>query len=454
MKEYGAATEPFKELSLRATSLTVYGNVRNDEVVSALQELLEAIGKTEFEVLYKCYHRFCSLAVTHNWPEYFARLILEDENPFSRRAAQRGREGLNPSLWALTIRDLEVCRALGAVSSGEIKAVATALFASEVGQSPLAPEYWPEWERAGGDEEDLSQKGKHFWHKDVYQKALHYAIGKGTAEERGAVLADYHHLLGYGVLGPYVAFRWRGEVEYLEGIAEPDPVQREQLIGLDRELALIAENTKYFLAGHAANNMILYGNRGTGKSSAVKSLLESYGEQGLRLVELAKGDLGDFPKVVRILSGRPQKFIIFVDDLSFDDTEPEYKALKTVLEGGLEAKPGNVLIYATSNRRHLIRENFSDRQGDEIHVLDTVEEKLSLADRFGITVTFPSPDQEGYLGIVQGLADQRGLTVAPDELRRLALRWEMMHNGRSGRTARQFIDYLEACLASPDCQQG
>lgn len=452
MTENGDAMESIKVLSLRAASLTVYGEVGRDEVVQALQELLEAIGKTEFETLYKCYHRFCSLAVTHQWPEHFARLILEDENPFSQITSQWGLEGLSSSLLALTMRDLEVCQTLIGVTSRDIKEAANRRFASEVGNSPLAPQFWPEWEETGGTSGTLSQQGNRSWHRDLYQKALQAVLEKGSVTETVTALADYHHHLGYGVLGPYVAFRWRSEKKYLEGIADPDPVRREQLIGLDRELKLIAENTKYFLAGHAANNMILYGNRGTGKSSAVKSLLDSYGEEGLRLVELAKKDLGDFPKVVRILSGRPQKFIIFVDDLSFDDTEPEYKALKTVLEGGLEAKPGNVMIYATSNRRHLIRENFSDRQGDEINVRDTVEEKLSLADRFGITVTFPSPDQEGYLAIVEGLATQRGLEVAPDELRRLALRWEMLHNGRSGRTARQFIDYLEANLASPDCQ--
>lgn len=446
----------FQELSLRAASLTVYGKLRDDGVFRAFQELLEVFRDNDFEVLYRCYHHFCSLAVIHNWPEYLAHLILEDENPFSHIASQRGREGLSQSLWALTIRDLEVCQALAAVSSREMKAAAAEHF-PDVSYGSLAPGLWPEWEQAGKERhyvEDELRQGRHPWHRELYQKALRSVISPGTAADSAAILADYHHRLGYGVLGPYVAFRWRGEEQCLEGIAEPDPVRRDQLIGLDRELKILAENTEYFLRGHAANNMILYGNRGTGKSSAVKSLLDSYGEQGLRLVELAKRDLGDFSKVVRLLSGRPQKFIIFVDDLSFDDTEPEYKALKTVLEGGLEAKPANVLIYATSNRRHLIRENFSDRQGDEIHGRDTMEEKLSLADRFGITVTFPSPDQEGYLNIVQGLAAQRGLQVDPSELRRQALRWEMMHNGRSGRTARQFIDYLEACLASSDCFQG
>ena len=447
----------FQELSLRAASLTVYGKIQDDEVFRAFQELLQVLRNNDFEVLYRRYHLFCSLAVAHNWPKHLARLILEDENPFSRAAAQGGRAALNPSLWALAVRDLQVCRSLGAIRSRELKAAAAAQF-PDIRAASLAPESWPEWEQNGKGQQDAEEKwgpqqGSLPWYSDLYREALHSVI-LDTPEQSADTLAKYHQRLGYGELGRYVAFRWRGEGQYLEGIAEPDPVRREHLIGLDRELKLIAENTEYFLAGHAANNMILYGNRGTGKSSAVKSLLDSYGQQGLRLVELAKRDLGDFPKVVRLLSSRPQKFIIFVDDLSFDDTEPEYKALKTVLEGGLEAKPANVLIYATSNRRHLIRENFSDRQGDEIHVRDTMEEKLSLADRFGITVTFPSPDQEGYLNIVQGLAEQRGLQVDPAELKRQALRWEMMHNGRSGRSARQFIDYLAASLASSAYSQG
>ncbi|MCL6635108.1 MAG: ATP-binding protein [Peptococcaceae bacterium] len=196
-----------------------------------------------------------------------------------------------------------------------------------------------------------------------------------------------------------------------------------------------------------ANNVLLYGDRGTGKSSTVKALLNHYRDRGLRLVEVAKGDLNGFALIARQLRDRPQRFIIFVDDLSFEESEVAYKELKAVLEGGLESRPANVLIYATSNRRHLVREHFSDRAAPagpdgEVRGNDTVQEKLSLADRFGITVLFTSPDRALYLDIVRGLAKQRGISLAEGELERRALLWEAWHNGRSGRTARQFVDQI------------
>jgi predicted AAA+ superfamily ATPase len=197
-----------------------------------------------------------------------------------------------------------------------------------------------------------------------------------------------------------------------------------------------------------ANNVILYGSRGTGKSSLVKALLNEYVDKGLRLVQLKKDQMKCYPELVRQLAAVPLKFIIFIDDLSFSGEEEDYKILKSLLEGGIEARPGNVLIYATSNRRHLIKESFADRRPDDVHAHDTMDEKLSLADRFGITVTFLSPDQKTYLQIVEGLCAQEGLRIDKTLLRQKALQWVMMNNTSSGRTARQFVDNLKAKLAS------
>jgi len=201
------------------------------------------------------------------------------------------------------------------------------------------------------------------------------------------------------------------------------------------------------LAGLPANNILLYGDRGTGKSSTVKALLNRYRENGLRMVEVKKSDLADFPRLVRELRTSPQRFVLFVDDLSFEENEVEYKELKAVLEGGLESRPENVVIYATSNRRHLVRERFTDRQPEypengEVRPGDTVQEKLSLADRFGVTVLFMAPDKALYLEIVRGLAARRGISWPREELERQALLWEAWQNGRSGRSARQFIDSI------------
>ena len=182
---------------------------------------------------------------------------------------------------------------------------------------------------------------------------------------------------------------------------------------------------------------MLYGEKGTGKSSSVKALLNRYAKDGLRMIELSKGQLMDFYKIIQQIRDRGQRFIIFMDDLSFEDFETEYKYIKALIEGGLQKKPENVLIYVTSNRKHLIRESWKDRESaeGEIRMTDSVQEKLSLADRFGIVITYLSPAQEEYLGIVQALAKKNGIDMPAEELRKRAIQWEMKYHGRSGRTA-------------------
>lgn len=265
-------------------------------------------------------------------------------------------------------------------------------------------------------------------------------------------LADHYRAAGTGLFAGYQAFLWLGaeHTPPLRGVRHPDPIALVDLIGDRRQRDLIVRNTEQFLAGLPANNVLLYGDRGTGKSSTVKALLNAYADRGLCLLEVGRSKLGDFPAIVDLLGNQPEHFILFVDDLSFDEQEMGYKDLKAVLEGGLEVRPANVLVYATSNRRHLVMERQSDRAqpgDDELHGFDTVQEKLSLADRFGITLTFVTPDQEHYLDIVRGLAQRRGLAIADDDLRRRALQWASWHNGRSGRSARQFVDDLTGELA-------
>ncbi len=267
-------------------------------------------------------------------------------------------------------------------------------------------------------------------------------------------LAGTYASAGAGIFGRYRAFRWEhsGERGQLAGVDRPDPVRLQELIGYDHEREPVIRNAERFVAGFPANNVLLYGERGTGKSSTVKALLNEFGDRGLRLIEIPKEHLGDYPQLMTLLNQRRERFILYVDDLSFEEQETHYKALKAILEGGIEARPENVILYATSNRRHLVRERFSDRSRgdeDEIHVLDTMEEKLSLADRFGIRVTFTGPDQERYLRIVRSLADGRGVRIARDELDRRALTWAQRQRGRSGRTARQFVDALVGELALP-----
>jgi hypothetical protein len=250
-----------------------------------------------------------------------------------------------------------------------------------------------------------------------------------------------------------LAFVWqrRGEHGRFRPVRHVDRITLADLIGIDGQLHKLIRNTKQFLRGAPANHVLLWGERGTGKSSAVKALLHEYASDGLRLVQVHRQDLLDLPEITEQLWDRPEKFILFCDALSFEADDLEYKELKAMLEGGLHAQPKNLLIYATSNRRHLITERMADRQvvvaNGEIHANDALSEQLSLADRFGLRLGFYAIDQQTYLRIVRHLAAARGLPVDDETLEREALRWAMAYSGRSGRSARQFVDDLQGRLA-------
>jgi uncharacterized protein len=350
--------------------------------------------------------------VGNAWQDHLLERIIHDENAFSLKAQRSGPEGMGAALIAAVKSDLAELRRL---------------FDEDLGLGELRP--------AGAREPEPMKRqlaGSEDWPGLIETLAAHYA----------------RH--GTGILAEHRAFRWDSPREVIEPVRNPDPIRLEDLFTYDAERELLLANTEHFLAGHPANNVLLYGDRGTGKSSTVKALLQRFLE--LKMIEMAPGDLGDLPRLLPIVAANPGRFILFVDDLSFDDMELQYKHLKAVLEGGLESRPNNVVIYATSNRRHLVKERFSDLTkpiiNDEIHQQDTVEEKLSLSDRFGITLTFITPDQERYLTIVREIAAMRGLSLDAQELRMRAIRWAMYHNGFSGRTARQFVDFLDGELAA------
>lgn len=246
------------------------------------------------------------------------------------------------------------------------------------------------------------------------------------------------------------AFRWeeRGKGEFvLNGIMKPDPISFKNLIGYERQRKQVQDNTERLLQGLPAQNVLLYGDRGTGKSSTVKALVNEYGSQGIRLIQVPRTNIGGLQMAMSTLRNIPLKFILFIDDLSFEENEVNYKELKTQMEGSLEHQPANVCVYVTSNQRHLVKEYFSERgvveQGGEIHTGDTAQEKLSLADRFGLKVTYTAPDNRTYLNIVRELAQQENIRIETDTLERLAVKWTLWYNERSGRTARQFIDNLK-----------
>ena len=283
-----------------------------------------------------------------------------------------------------------------------------------------------------------------------FEKIKEMLMNSESWQECTESLINFHKKNGTGRSTAYSAFVWersQGEEEgHLREISEPDPIRLSDLVGYESQKEEIIKNTKNFVKGVPANNLLLYGARGTGKSSTVKAILNEYYQEGLRLIEVDKDQLSDFTRIIRLLRHKKQKFIIFVDDLVFAENEASYSALKTILEGRIENRPSNILIYATTNRRHLVQEKFSDR--DEVHSKDTQEEQLSLADRFGITISFFTPDQKEFLKIVDGVAATRGLKVEEEYLHREALKWEKWHNGRSPRSVRQFIDWLEGELSS------
>ena len=265
------------------------------------------------------------------------------------------------------------------------------------------------------------------------------------------VLTDYYSKCGSGIYGLYKAFRVdpaavaAGELK-LVPVTDSAEVTFDDLVGYEAQKKTLRDNTEAFVSGSYANNVLLYGDSGTGKSTSIHALMHEYVERGLRLIEVTKPDRGRLPQILSEIKKRNYRFILFLDDLSFEEDESDYKELKAMLEGALETRSDKVLIYATSNRRHLIRETWGDRSdmeyNEDIHRSDTMEEKLSLASRFGVTIYYPKPGPREYLEIVRSLAARKGIELSGQELEDAARKWELRHGGMSGRTASQLITWL------------
>ncbi len=371
------------------------------------------------------------------WQHHLLSRLLDDENAFSLKAERAPWTRIGPALLAQARADLAALQCCYRVGGAAIVHAA-----ARIADVPAVP--WSEFRPLVSSARRSARS----------RMMLRLAAARDWAD-CVRDLAGYFAETGVGLFGRHRAFRWirRDGRGRLEGVHDPDPVRLQDLVGYELERQPVVENTRQFVAGAPANNVLLYGDRGTGKSSTVKALLNEFHGRGLRLIEVAKEHLDDYPEILSVVRGRRERFILFVDDLSFEEHETHYKALKAVLEGSLEARPDNIVLYATSNRRHLVAERFADRQraslDDEVHPEDTAQEKLSLADRFGIHAPFLIPDQDRYVRIVEGLAARYRLRLPAGELRRRALLWSQWHNGRSCRTARQFIEALrgEAILA-------
>ena len=277
--------------------------------------------------------------------------------------------------------------------------------------------------------------------KIVNQSDLDALLSRAaTSKQVADALIEYYRRFGYGDIATYRAFKWSSG--NLVGIEHFDDQSFDDLIGYDHQKKLLIENTEAFLDGRGANNVLLVGARGTGKSSSIKALVNRYYERSLRLIQLMKPQLSELPSLMENLRQYPsRKFIIFLDDLSFEESEDEYKLLKSSIEGGVETRPSNVLICATSNRRHLIQETWRDRQDgqEELYKDDSVNETISLSDRFGLIIHYYAPNQDEYLAIIQHMLEKNGVKLDAEQLRLEGVRWEMTHSGRNGRTAQQFV---------------
>lgn len=296
-------------------------------------------------------------------------------------------------------------------------------------------------------------KRERIYNRDVSQQVRTLRADLATAknaEEMFSLITEYYRQYGYGVFAANRAFRIRrekeGTVTFLP-ISNIDRVMLDDLLGYELQKRELRHNTEAFLSGKRANNVLLYGDAGTGKSTSVKALINEYYDRGLRMIEIYKHQFKDLSSILAQIKNRNYRFIIFIDDLSFEENEVEYKFLKAVIEGGVETRPDNVLIYATSNRRNLIRETWKDRtdmeHNGDLHRSDTVEEKLSLAARFGVSINFNAPTQKEYHQIVLTLAKRQGIQMDEKELLAKSNAWEIRHRGFSGRTAQQFIHYME-----------
>ncbi|MEH2312916.1 MAG: ATP-binding protein [Nostoc sp.] len=418
-------------LQRQAASLLLYQSVLQGEVGIAFLELLQAIRYTDADArsclqAYGSY--FYALAARNqNWEDYLITQLLFSKNPFTKLAEVREFKDLPPALVAAVEHDLQILQSLYKCSSASLSE-----WIQGVAQMPISPVVWYK-------EQELVEV------EIKFVTYLQQLDNWGDAVEE---LAAYYRQCGSGLFAEYRALRW--QAGQFIGIRYSDPVKLSALVGYESQKDALLKNTEFLLSGEMALHVLLYGSRGSGKSSLVKSLLNEYSNRSLRLLEVSKSDLKDLPEIVEHLRGVSQKFIIFVDDLSFEEDDDAFKALKVVLEGNLTARPDNVVVYATSNRRHLIREFFVDRpapkDNEEIHAWDTMQEKLSFSDRFGLTLTFEPANQKTYLKIVQHLAAQAEINITQEDLEFQALQWATRHNGRSGRTARQFVDFLKADL--------
>lgn len=403
---------------LMLSSLSVFRNILKDEVCAGFYELLKAHNKTPRELMYAWGSFAKAFSESENSEKglvyHFTKTAVLDNNEFTRLLAED--KPLPDYLKENAARDLAMIPAVAMISGDLI--LKDSQFSDDIAQFT---DTLPKW-ISGAPFEPM--------------------LKKGICTD---ILKELYKNEGYWIFYENSSFSWRqGEII---PVKNPDQITEKDLKGYEKPRGIVEENIKAFIEGKTANNCLLYGSKGTGKSSTIKVLADKYSKDGIRIIEIPKEELGSLHDLCSIVGGLVTKFILFIDDLSFEKSDQSYMALKAMLEGGLSVLPENVIIMVTSNRRHLIRETFANAnaKNEEIHPGDTREESLSLYDRFGLAVNFSQPDKNEYLYIVKKLAEDRDIEMDEQELYNKAERWALLRGGRSPRCARQFIDslYLE-----------
>ncbi len=426
--------ESLKTSFFHLDRLIIFRSILYDDLFSEIQNLILQLNEYISEEQNRKYYEICYKLINEAEKEgfqgdllqnYLLKLIAADKNPLSLKAEKVGNT-ISPCLYQAALHDIKILKEIYKFTLADIGMIIG------IGEISFISHYSP----------TLNNKSSNPLQSNF--KTFKYAFSKEKNPEVLNTLIDYYNSTGCGQLNQFMAFRYDEIQKGIIGINNFDPVTFNDLVGYEEQREKLIKNTELFLKGKKANNVLLYGDSGTGKSSSIKALVNQFFYKGLRLIELDKDQIKEIPGLLEILGERGLYFIIFMDDLSFEDFEVEYKYLKAVMEGGIELKPDNVLFYATSNRRHIVKESWEDRtEGHgEVHQSDAIQEKLSLSERFGLTIRYPAPDHNQYLEIIKGLALKEGLDVPEDDIIQGALKWEMWHHGRSGRTARQYINYL------------
>lgn len=428
------------------SKLLIYSNLGEDSILTNLSGIFKSWEKGVDEKeeiiarIYKEIKRILDISTaygfdTNLWHNYLTFLLVSNENSFSLTCERTGASE-DGTVNYLAKQDFRIFKALFDFDFGPIeRALGIDCFTTICSYKAVA-------KRERVYNRNVSEK--------VRELSLKIAAAEGE-EEIFRLVTDHYKRYGVGLFGVNRAFRIRrngagGRLDFVP-INNADSIRLDDLVGYKIQKEQLVTNTRAFVEGKAANNVLLYGDSGTGKSTSVRAVLNEYYDKGLRMIEIYKHQFRDLSDVIAQIKDRNYFFIIFIDDLSFEEHEVEYKFLKAVIEGGVESRPDNILIYATSNRRHLIKETWNDRNdmefNGEIHRSDTMEEKLSLSARFGVLINYSIPNRQEYHEIVEAMAAKQGIKMERDKLLLAANTWELRHGGVSGRTAQQFINYLE-----------